>query len=69
MKASDYIEESTRYLMSTYRRYPIVMRKGRGVKVWDTDGNEYLDFIGGIGPKSFLRSSWPVAASEPSVRP
>ncbi len=48
MKASDYIEESTRYLMGTYRRYPIVMRKGRGVKVWDTDDNEYLDFIGGI---------------------
>ncbi len=34
--------------MGTYRRYPIVMRKGRGVKVWDTDGNEYLDFVGGI---------------------
>ncbi len=48
MKASDYIEESTRYLMGTYRRYPIVMRKGRGVKVWDTDNNEYLDFLGGI---------------------
>ncbi len=48
MKASDYIEESTRYLMGTYRRYPIVMRKGRGVKVWDTDDNEYLDFLGGI---------------------
>ena len=48
MKASDYIEESSRYLMGTYRRYPIVMRKGRGVKVWDTDGNEYLDFVGGI---------------------
>ena len=48
MKTSDYIEESERYLMGTYRRYPVVMRKGRGVKVWDRDDNEYLDFVGGI---------------------
>jgi len=48
MKTSDYIEESERYLMDTYRRYPVVMRKGRGVKVWDRDDNEYLDFVGGI---------------------
>ncbi len=48
MKTSDYIEESERYLMGTYRRYPVVLRKGRGVKVWDRDDNEYLDFVGGI---------------------
>lgn len=34
--------------MDTYRRAPIVLRKGRGVKVWDTDGKEYIDFVGGI---------------------
>lgn len=42
------IDESKKYLMNTYNRYPIVLRKGRGVKVWDTTGNEYMDFIGGI---------------------
>jgi predicted acetylornithine/succinylornithine family transaminase len=34
--------------MPTYSRFPIVLRKGRGVKVWDTNGKEYLDFVGGI---------------------
>ncbi len=42
------IENSKRYLMNTYNRYPIVLRKGRGMKVWDSDGKEYLDFLGGI---------------------
>src|SRR3990172_40316 len=34
--------------MNTYDRAPIVLRKGRGMKVWGTDGKEYLDFVGGI---------------------
>ncbi|MBI5408840.1 MAG: acetylornithine transaminase [Nitrospirae bacterium] len=42
------IDESRKYLMNTYNRAPIVLRKGRGMKVWDTTGKEYLDFIGGV---------------------
>jgi predicted acetylornithine/succinylornithine family transaminase len=42
------IEESDRYLMHTYSRFPVVLRKGRGIKVWSTTGKEYLDFLGGI---------------------
>ena len=42
------IEDSNRYLMHTYNRFPIVLRKGRGAKVWGADGKEYLDFVGGI---------------------
>jgi predicted acetylornithine/succinylornithine family transaminase len=42
------IEESGHYLMHTYNRYPLVLRKGRGMKVWASDGKEYLDFVGGI---------------------
>jgi predicted acetylornithine/succinylornithine family transaminase len=42
------IEESGHYIMNTYTRSPIVLRKGRGMKVWSTDGKEYLDFVGGI---------------------
>jgi predicted acetylornithine/succinylornithine family transaminase len=48
MKASDYIEDSANYLMDTYRRYPVVMRKGRGLSVWDTDDRQYIDFVGGV---------------------
>lgn len=42
------IDESPKYLMNTYDRLPIVLRKGRGMKVWGSDGKEYLDFVGGI---------------------
>jgi len=42
------IEESQKYLMNTYKRFPIVLRKGRGMTVWDTEDNEYLDFLAGI---------------------
>lgn len=44
----EIIEESARYLMNTYNRQPVVIRKGRGTIVWSTDGKEYLDFVGGI---------------------
>jgi len=42
------IDESKRYLMNTYNRFPIVLRKGHGMKVWGSDGKEYIDFVGGI---------------------
>jgi predicted acetylornithine/succinylornithine family transaminase len=34
--------------MNTYKRFPIVLVKGSGVKVWDVNGKEYLDFVAGI---------------------
>ncbi len=34
--------------MNTYNRFPLVLRKGRGMKVWSSDGKEYLDFAGGV---------------------
>lgn len=42
------LEDSGTYLMNTYNRYPIILRKGRGMRVWSGDGKEYLDFVGGI---------------------
>ena len=35
-------------IMNTYRRFPIVLVKGAGAKVWDVNGKEYLDFVAGI---------------------
>ncbi len=43
-----FIEGSKKYLMNTYNRSPIVLRKGRRMKVWGSNGKEYLDFAGGI---------------------
>jgi len=34
--------------MNTYNRYPVVFVRGRGVKLWDSDGKEYIDFLAGI---------------------
>lgn len=48
MEDKDLIKLSDRILMPTYSRYPVVLRKGRGVRVWDVNGKEYLDFLAGI---------------------
>jgi len=34
--------------MKTYGRYPVVPVKGEGCRLWDADGKEYLDFLGGV---------------------
>jgi acetylornithine/N-succinyldiaminopimelate aminotransferase len=36
------------HVMSTYGRLPIALSHGRGCRVWDTDGREYLDALAGI---------------------
>lgn len=36
--------------ISSYRDYPIVMTHGKGSKLYDVDGNEYIDYILGFGP-------------------
>lgn len=40
------------YVMPTYGRKPVELAEGRGMTVRDAEGNEYLDFIGGIGAAS-----------------
>ncbi|MBI3393203.1 MAG: acetylornithine transaminase [Nitrospirae bacterium] len=42
------IEESERVLMPTYGRFPVALVRGRGCRVWDADGTEYLDFLSGV---------------------
>jgi len=37
-----------RYLMNTYKRPPVVFTHGRGCRLYDSQGREYLDFLGGI---------------------
>jgi len=34
--------------MNTYGRFPIAPVKGKGSYIWDADGKQYLDFLGGI---------------------
>lgn len=39
--------DKARYVQ-TFRRYPIVLKKGQGAKVWDVEGKEYIDLLAGI---------------------
>ncbi|HQI47102.1 MAG TPA: aminotransferase class III-fold pyridoxal phosphate-dependent enzyme, partial [bacterium] len=37
------------YVLQTYKRVPLTLVKGEGMRVWDDAGNEYLDFFPGWG--------------------
>lgn len=48
MNMQEYIEEAEQSLLHTYNRYQIIIEKGKGVYLYDTDGIKYLDFVSGI---------------------
>ena len=39
---------SEKYIANTYARYPVVLVRGKGTRVWDVEGKEYLDFVAGL---------------------
>jgi acetylornithine/N-succinyldiaminopimelate aminotransferase len=43
-----FIEAASPHVMNTYGRVPIALSHGRGVRVWDVNGKEYLDGLAGI---------------------
>ena len=43
-----HIEAASPHGMPTYGRVPIALERGRGCRVWDVNGKEYLDALGGI---------------------
>lgn len=49
MRMKEYIEEAEQALLHTYNRYQIVLERGEGVYLYDTEGKRYLDFASGIG--------------------
>ena len=48
MANKDVIELKTNRVRNTYGRVPVALVKGKGVRVWDADGREYLDFASGL---------------------
>jgi acetylornithine/N-succinyldiaminopimelate aminotransferase len=48
MTEKEIIALADENIMNTYKRFPIVLAKGSGAKVWDINGKEYLDFAAGI---------------------
>ena len=37
------------FMGNLYQRFPVTIEKGTGAHVWDTDGKEYIDCMGGYG--------------------
>ena len=46
-------QQENKYLMKTYKRYDISVKKSKGQYVWDENGKKYLDFFSGISVCSF----------------
>ena len=43
-----YMDRAEQVLLHTYNRFPVVLERGDGVRLYDVDGKEYLDFAAGI---------------------
>ncbi|MDR1721524.1 MAG: acetylornithine transaminase [Methanobrevibacter sp.] len=48
MDNQEIIDEYPEYIINTYGRQPIALSHGKGVLLWDNDGNEYIDLFAGI---------------------
>ena len=59
---TNWIEDEHQYVFQNYGRQPIVLERGEGTKVWDTEGKEYLDFVGGLAV-NVLGHAHPVVAA------
>ncbi len=62
----DIIQAEARYVMQTYRRPEMVLARGEGMTLTDTDGRTYLDFTSGIAVTSLGHSDpeWAAAVAE-----
>jgi len=58
---TDWVAEESQYLFQNYGRQPVVFERGEGTRIWDVDGNEYLDFVGGVAV-NILGHAHPVVA-------
>lgn len=50
-----------KYIMQSYKRAPIVLERGKGAYVWDSERKKYLDFIGAFATSSIGHSNKVVA--------
>ena len=45
----DVVARESRHILQTYKRNPVTLVRGQGVRVYDAEGREYLDLLSGIG--------------------
>lgn len=52
-KTAAHLQEiDGQYYLQVYRRQPLTLARGKGARVWDTDGREYIDALAGIAVNS-----------------
>lgn len=66
----DIISTDKQYVANTYNRFPIELVSGKGSKVYDKDGKEYIDMGSGIGVTAFgiADTEWANAVSEQAAK-
>jgi acetylornithine/N-succinyldiaminopimelate aminotransferase len=42
------MQQADRLMVNTYNRFPILLERGAGCRLWDSQGKEYIDFVSGI---------------------
>ncbi len=52
IKSTDWQELEKKVFMPVFKRNPLTLVRGKGMKVWDDTGKEYLDFVGGLAVTS-----------------
>ncbi len=45
---NDFIRLADQVMAKTYKRFPLVITKGQGHRLWDNNGKSYVDFVAGI---------------------
>src|ERR1700746_4101462 len=70
MTLSELQEIERTSVIHSYARQPVEFVRGEGTRLWDAEGNEYLDFLGGIAVVSIGHShpDWGAAGTEQAGR-
>ena len=55
MDYNTVINETEKYYLPVFGRYPLVIEHGKGCKLYDANGEEYLDFLAGIAVNALGR--------------
>ena len=45
---NDILTKADQVIAATYKRFPIVITRGQGCTLWDSEGKKYTDFVAGI---------------------
>lgn len=62
----DIKEKDRAFIANTYSRFPVVLERGKGSILWDSEGNKYIDMATGIAVTSFgaADDEWLAAVTE-----